>query len=444
MQPFSASPSLRQESPAALGERSWIHHLTVHSLTWLFLANLVGMLLSTLLLAPNLGKLFGAWTYGRWATVHLDLQLYGWCSLPLVGLLLSVYFPVTGKGGSPRLALALWSASLWLGTAGWLGGASSGKLFLEWWGSARLLFVANLAALAAILAVGWYRELRDRPAGWWLRGGLLLLLVPIPWILLRVTGRDLYPPINPESGGATGTSLLGSVLGIVLIFALLPVILGLRSPNGTSWQGRRWATVGALFLAHLMLFALLDHGDRSHHHVSQILGLASAALWWPILVKLLSSFNWPSATRPWLAAAAGWSALLLIDGVVAFLPGILELWKFTNALVAHAHLAMAGLWTSLAVVILEVLRRRASQTPVFAGTAAYVAWQGGLLVMVVVLTVLGTLEGTEPGLLQQGGALVPAAYGLRWLAGAAMAGASLHWLGKALGQSPEEVHRHDI
>ncbi|MCB1035861.1 MAG: hypothetical protein KDD47_18720 [Acidobacteria bacterium] len=418
---------------------SWVDLLAAHSLSWLFLANLVGMLLATLLLFPQLGELLGSWTYGRWATAHMDLQLYGWCSLPLVGLLLSQYFPVAGRGRGPRLALVLWSGSLWLGTAGWLSGASSGKLFLEWQGTGRGLFVANLTILAGILGFAWLREWPTRRRGRVLRGGLLLVLVPVPWILFRTTGRDLYPPINPESGGATGTSLLGSVLGIVLVFALLPAFLGVETRDGRRTEPRTWWILGALFAAHLLVFGLLGHGDRSHRELAQILGLGSVALWWPVLLRHVSRFRWPEPARPWLAAAAGWSALLILDGVAAFLPGVLDLWKFTNALVAHAHLAMAGLWTSLAVVILESLGAKVSAPPVFARASAFLAWNGGLSVMIVVLTLLGTLEGLEPGLLHRGGAVVPTVYGLRWIAGAAMLAASGHWLRKALARVPTEV-----
>ena len=43
-----------------------------------------------LLVHPQLGDALGEYTYGRWAALHLNWQLYGWCSLPLVGVLLLV------------------------------------------------------------------------------------------------------------------------------------------------------------------------------------------------------------------------------------------------------------------------------------------------------------------------------------------------------------------
>src|ERR1700694_2515497 len=62
-----------------------------HSLFWLAAANCVGVLLAAMLLVPGINTLLGGWTYGLWMPVHMDLQLYGWCSLPLVGFLFAVY-----------------------------------------------------------------------------------------------------------------------------------------------------------------------------------------------------------------------------------------------------------------------------------------------------------------------------------------------------------------
>ena len=60
-----------------------------HSFAWLILSNCIGLLLATLLLLPRLNRFLGEWTYGHWALpLHLNLNLYGWCSLPLVALAL--------------------------------------------------------------------------------------------------------------------------------------------------------------------------------------------------------------------------------------------------------------------------------------------------------------------------------------------------------------------
>ena len=71
-------PQMSHSSSLPVALAAW------HSLAWLVIANGVGVLLATMLLVPRLNIPFGEWTYGRWMSVHMNLQLYGWCSLPLV------------------------------------------------------------------------------------------------------------------------------------------------------------------------------------------------------------------------------------------------------------------------------------------------------------------------------------------------------------------------
>jgi cytochrome c oxidase cbb3-type subunit 1 len=109
-----------------------------HSLAWLVFANAVGVLMATLLVAPRLNGVLGEWTYGRWIPVHLNLQLNGWCSLPLVAFLFKVYgADREGVAQWCRPALWIWSSALAVGSLSWLTGHSSGKLFLDWTGFSR-------------------------------------------------------------------------------------------------------------------------------------------------------------------------------------------------------------------------------------------------------------------------------------------------------------------
>ena len=60
----------------------------LHALGWLVAANAIGVLMAALLLWPALGDLLVPLSYGRWMALHLDWQLYGWCSVPIIGVLL--------------------------------------------------------------------------------------------------------------------------------------------------------------------------------------------------------------------------------------------------------------------------------------------------------------------------------------------------------------------
>ena len=57
-----------------------IHSALRHALGWLVAGNVVGLWLAILQLKPGLAV--GDWTYGRWVPVHLNVQLFGWTSLP--------------------------------------------------------------------------------------------------------------------------------------------------------------------------------------------------------------------------------------------------------------------------------------------------------------------------------------------------------------------------
>ncbi len=408
--------------------------LTIHSLTWLFVANAVGVLLATLLLFPRLGDLLGPLTYGRWMPLHLDLQLYGWCSLPLVGLLFRMYLPRSVPGRMARTAVSLWSGSLLFGAVSWLAGRSSGKLFLEWSGAARALLAVSLGFLGLTLASGFLRQLARRGAARWAlasKGALLLALLAVPFVLYWAASPEMYPPVNPDSGGATGGSLLGSTLGIVALFLVCPFLLGMRPTDG----GRAAAEGAAVLAAHFAWFALLDHGDRSHHEIVQLLSLASLVIWLPLLIRHLRRFRWPAVSRPWLAALGGWAFVLLATGLVAFLPGVLEHWKFTNALVAHAHVAMAGLVTSLNVLILIALNKHTAHRDLFAGRGLWLLWQTGCLVLVASLLVLGIVEAASPGIMFRSGTTVFGLYVVRWIGGWMMAIASGRWLAAAASMS---------
>ncbi len=435
--------------------------VAIHSLTWLVVANAVGVLLAVLLLVPQLGDLMIPFTYGRWVPVHLDLQLYGWCSLPLVGLLLHLYRVDHDRGSLGAWGLGGWSASLLIGALSVLAGGSSGKLFLEWSGIARWTLFGAQVCLFLVLLTGFNRTRRtsaaQRGSSWW-RGLLLVVLASIPFLLFWASRPEVYPPINPDSGGATGSSLLGSTLGIVALLITLPLLLGLRLDKRDQRPVTRMTLV--VFVLHAGWFAMLEllalpaHGDESHHSWLQIFSLTSLTVWLPLLRAHLRRFDWPAASRPWLGALGAWGLLLVATGVLGFLPGVLERWKFTNALVAHAHVAMAGLVTALDVLVLQVLLRspfpggsaRVDVDP-FAQRFPFLLWQGGNLLGAVVLLVLGTREGIEPALLFRQDLGVQMLYFLRLVGGLCMMVASVTWLagllakdaGPAPGMVPSEV-----
>ena len=428
----------------AAGPPTALELVTLHALAWLVTGTAVGLLLALLLLAPGLGTLLGPLGYGRWMPLHMNLLLYGWCALPLLGMLLRLYLGPTGGSGGAVLGVHLWSAALAAGAASWLTGSTTGKLFLDWRGAPRWLFLAALAWLAAVLLAALLRAAAaDRrapgpvepPLGLALRALLWLALAAVPPAMWLATEPCTYPPINPASGGPTGASLLGSTVGLLWIFAATPWGLALARPRQRRATG--WF-VGAAAL-HTALFLALGHADASHHETLQIVALASLAPWAWAVPAYLAPFDWPAAARRWLGAFLAWAAALLATGLVAFLPGVLERTKFTNGLVAHAHVAMAGMASAFAALLLATLGRDGRLAAVFARRDRFWSWHGGTLLQVGALLAVGTLEAIDPGVLFRPSAAVDVLYALRAVGGAAMLAAALGWLRDAWRELGREL-----
>lgn len=401
-----------------------------HSLFWLAAANLVGVLCAALLVWPQGNTWLGVFTYGRWMPLHMNWQLYGWCSLPIVGMLLRGYGIISqGNLEAARTVLWLWSLALAIGASEWLGGEVSGKLFLDATGLSRLLLPAAMLFLWAVLAWQWqvYRE----PQKWFLllKGLMLAGLFGVPFAIYIYHGADVYPPVNPNSGGPTGTALVHSTLAVVVLMLVTGSLLGLDGEEKqTRWA---WWANGSLLLLNLCAYPFLAHGDVSHQEIMQIVGVGSLLFWVPMLAWLLEGWGWQEGSRRWVRAALVWWALLCVDGLVMFLPGMLERYKFTNALVAHAHLAMAAFVTSLLMAVLMNLYQSEQPTDLsraLGKASRFWLWQIGIAAYVIAMLVIGSLEAASPQVLFYGQIQSQWLYGIRLLAGVAMSVASLSWL----------------
>jgi cytochrome c oxidase cbb3-type subunit 1 len=403
----------------------------VHALGWLGVAAGIGLMMALLLLFPGLGPVLGPLTYGRWMPLHLNLVLYGWLALPLVALLFRAFLPREGGAPGAAMAVQVWSASLIVGAAAWLAGQSSGKAFLDWEGVARVAFLGNLLFLAGVLAAGLVRRSRAgasraRMAGLW---GFWSLLLAVPVAMAFATSPKTYPPINPDTGGPTGASLLGSTLSVIAIFAGTPLLLGLKT-RVSSLRRPAIEVFGALAL-HSLFFAAVGHGDHSHREPLQIAAVATLLVWAVLLPRWLRCFAWPAESRLWLIAFLAWGGALLASAVPMFLPGLLDRIKFTNALVGHAHLAMAGMATSFAALILVVLNQETRLAGVLGDRSAFLHWNAGNAVHVAALVAAGLLEAQDPGIVFRGDPWITVLYGVRAVAGAAMVFAAARWITRA-------------
>ncbi len=398
-----------------------------HSLFWLVCANAVGVLLAALLLFPALNRLLGEWTYGRWIMVHMNLELYGWSSLPMAGFLFRVY-------GADRGALAhwcrpilwVWSAALGVGAYSWLSGHSSGKLFLDWSGYARILFPMAMIALWLLLATslirGWKSMIQATLAAHSARLLGLSLLLAVPFVIYCASGPSYYPAVNPDTGGPTGASQLESSLMIVAILLMLPFGLARRKTGRAKLIAIAWAIMAAEFI---LCFAL-GRADISHHRPTQFLSLASLLIWIPFVPAYYAAFQWNENTRRWRIVFLCWWSVLVLSGWVLFLPGILDHLKFTDGLVGHSLLAMAGFTSSLLIFVMVQLLGEGGW--VFNQTRSFYGWNIAVLMYVVLMLAAGWREGDDPAFTIVPGTARNAIYILRLVAGVAMLAASLDWL----------------
>jgi len=397
-----------------------------HSLFWLVVGNVIGVLIATLLLVPGLNSLLGEWTYGRWIMVHMNLLLYGWCSLPMVGFLFFVYGVDRGAAASwARPVVWAWSVALGIGSFSWLSGHSSGKLLLDWSGIARIYFPLAMTALWVLLAVAMIRAWNAHTGNTGARVGRIVglaLLAAVPPLIFIASSPGLYPAFNPDTGGPTGASQLESSLVVVAILLALPY--GLTRQK----QGRRGIVIASwlVLLAESVLCAALGRTDISHHRPAQFLSLGSLLVWLPLTPVYYAAFKWHPATRRWLNAFLCWWGLLVFSGWVLFLPGVLDRFKFTDGLVGHSLTAEAGFVTALLIFVMIQLLGDAGW--IFNGSRAFYAWNYGVLAYVALMTIAGWIEGADPAFTIVPGLARETIYLLRLFTGVAMLTASVDWL----------------
>lgn len=356
-----------------------------HALGWLVMGNAVGLYLSLLHLFPNLQ--IAQWTYGRWVPVHLNVQLYGWTSLPLVAWLFSIYQVDSCKARAwAPAAVWAWSAALVLGVFHWLCGETSGKIFLDWKGGALSGFVAAQVMLWGVLAAVWHERSHD-----WNRirrifsfvGLVGLALVPVS--LVFAASPAVYPPVDRTTGGPTGSSLLGSSLIVVGLMLLLPRLAAV------SRSDRKARGIWIFFAVSWLVFGVTEAMGGTHFQAVQTGAMLFLLPWVWWLPRDWSRFDWPEGSRVWRAAMFAWWGLLVVSGLLMYQPGVLDHFKFTQGLVAHSHLAMAGFTTSFCALLLVLLTGKRI------GRGRSVAvWHLAALAMIVVLALMGWREGDGP------------------------------------------------
>lgn len=398
-------------------EGEGVSHAVKHALGWLVLGNLVGLYLAALLLKPEWQ--LGQWTYGQWVPVHLNVQLYGWTALPLVGWLFSMYEVDRSKAAAwAPAAVWAWTAALAMGALHWLSGKTGGKIFLDWKDGALWAFVIALVMLWLLLAASWkeravrWSRLKQRIS----LGGLAGLSF-VPAAIVLTASPKTYPPVDHLTGGPTGSSLLGSSLIVVVLMLLLPRV---AADNGSGKAG--WGT-WAYFIFCWAFFGVAEVVGGTHFDWWQNVSLLLMPPWAWLLARDWAGFSWPGGSRVWRGTMFGWWAVLVLTGYLMYFPWILDRIKFTQGLVAHSHLAMAGFTTSFCALLAVLLTKKR-----IGGAATISIWHGAVAVMLVALAVMGWKEGAEPSWMLTNPAWRGLGLAVRAGCGAVMLSVSVVWL----------------
>ncbi len=401
---------------ATISEQPGIPTALRHALGWLVVGNAAGFYLSLLVMFPQFQP--AEWSYGRWVPVHLNVQLYGWTSLPLVAWLLAIYQVASSKARVwASTAVWAWSAALALGVLHWLGGVTSGKIFLDWKGGALWGFIAAQVILWLVLAAAW----RER-AGAWSRlrqaaslAGLIGLAV-VPVSLAFAASPAVYPPVDRTTGGPTGSSLLGSSLIVVGLMLLLPRVAAVSRKvvkSRATWL---------FFWLSWVIFGVTEAMGGTHIDAHQIGAMLFLLPWVWCLPRDYAGFEWPEGSRVWRGAMFGWWGTLVVSGLLMYQPGVLDRLKFTQGLVAHSHLAMAGFTTSFCALLMVLASGRR-----IGGTWSVALWHGAAFAMIVTLALVGWNEGDGPSWMVESPAWRNLGLLIRAACGLLMLGVSVVW-----------------
>jgi cytochrome c oxidase cbb3-type subunit 1 len=170
------------------------------------------------------------------------------------------------------------------------------------------------------------------------------------------------------------------VVGLML---LLPRVVAGVGKGKAGWG--TWAYFGFCWV----FFGVTEAVGGTHFDWWQNFSLLLMPPWAWLLARDWQGFSWPRDSRVWRVAMFCWWGLLVLTGYLMYFPWILDRIKFTQGLVAHSHLAMAGFTTSFCALLVVFLTGKR-----VGGMVSVVLWHLAVVVMIVTLAAMGWREGS--------------------------------------------------
>jgi len=244
-----------------------------------------------------------------------------------------------------------------------------------------------------------------------------VVLALVPLSLAFAASPAVYPPVDRTTGGPTGSSLLGSALIVINLMVILP--RAVAEQHDKAVKPGIW-----IFLAFSWLFfGVTEAIGGTHFQWYQIVAMGMLLPWVWMLPRDWARFSWPDGSRGWRTAMFAWWGFLVVSGFLMYQPGVLDQIKFTQGLVAHSHLAMAGFTTSFCAMLLVLLtgRRMGANWTVW-------TWHLAALAMIVTLALVGWREGDGPSWMLEQPAWRMWGFAARAFCGLLMWIVSIRWL----------------
>jgi cytochrome c oxidase cbb3-type subunit 1 len=198
---------------------------------------------------------------------------------------------------------------------------------------------------------------------------------------------------------------------------LLPRVVAGKSSRESN------ASLWVFFAVSWVVFGVTEAMGGTHRDAIQIVSMLMLLPWVWLLPRDWRGFSWPEGSAFWRRAMFLWWGVLVVSGVLMYHDGVLDRIKFTQALVAHSHLAMAGFTTAFCALLCVLVTERP-----LGGRLSVIFWQAAALVMILALAMAGWLEGADARWMLETPLWRTAAFAIRALCGAVMLGISMQWL----------------
>lgn len=323
---------------------------------WLLIGSVFGLIASFKMHLPDWLNSAAPLTFGRMRAMHLNLVIYGWLSLGLMGLalwLLPTIFatrlrlPQMAMAGAVILNIAV-AAGVWAIGSGWSDG-------LEWleipWQIDIFIAVSVALFVIPMLVTAWHRNVRHiYVTGWYLLAALIWF--PILFIVANL------PNVHVGAQQATvnwwfAHNVLGlwlTPLGVGAAYYLLPRIIGKPIYSYSVSLIGFWAL--ALFYSQVGIHHLI--GGPVPTWVVTLSVVQSVMMFVPVIAVAINQhplwlFNLDAfrASIPLRFVAIG--ALMYtassFQGSLEALRSVNSVTHFTHYTVGHAHLGVYGFVT---------------------------------------------------------------------------------------------------